>query len=222
MNRRHLAAGSLLTVLLLCPAPPAAHGAETSEPGTPPPTSVTITAGAADSDRLRPGDRLRFQIVEDGSPAVDLLIGEDGRVETPYLGFMPAAGLSLETLQAQLVAALEKDYYQKATVRMAVTQRAGKAVNMGRIYIAGEVRRIGQVEVAKSENVLLSQVLLANGGFSDFADLRRVKIFRRNPTGAVETIIVNLRNIIELGRINEDVSVLDGDFILVGSKLVNW
>lgn len=203
------------------------HAAEsrTAPPVTAPAKAedgIRLPLAAAENGKLRPGDRLRFQIVEDGSPSVDLAIGEDGRLEVPYLGFVPAAGLDVEQLRVSLTGALEKDYYQKATLRISVIQRSGKGVNMGRVYIAGEVRHIGQVEISKSENVLLSQVMLANGGFTDFADLRRVKIFRRQTSGAVETIVVNLRDIIELGKIDRDVPVLDGDFVLVGSKLVSW
>jgi protein involved in polysaccharide export with SLBB domain len=220
-----MAPRTLLSLLIAVGAGLRTLGAEAAAPvppAAPAANVITLTASAAESEKLRAGDRLRFQIVEDGSAVIDLLIGEDGRIEVPYLGFVEAAGLSPDLLRVRLSEALEKDFYHKATVRLSVIQRSGKGVNMGRVYIAGEVRRIGQVEISKSEHVLLSQVMLANGGFTDFADLRRVKIFRRQTSGAVETIVVNLRDIIELGKINLDVPMLDGDFVLVGSKLVSW
>ena len=198
----------LLAILLMLPA--LASGAE-AEP----------TPEAA-GERLRPGDRLRLQIVEDGDPPVDLIIAQDGTMDTPYLGLLPAADLTLPQLRDRLSERLEADYYVQATVRLSLLERPERSTNRGRVFVTGQVRRVGMVEIDKSEPNTVGKVILANGGLSDFADARRIKIFRTNAAGVVETLEVDLREVLEKGRIDRDVPVLAGDLIVVDAKLLNW
>jgi polysaccharide export outer membrane protein len=174
------------------------------------------------ADRLRPGDRLRLQIVEDGEPPVELFIAKDGSLDAPYLGSIVGGGLTLEELTARLREALEADFYVKATVRLSLLDRPDRSTNRGRVFVTGQVRRVGLVEIDKSEANTVGKVILANGGLSDFADARRIKIFRTNAAGVVETTVVDLREVLEKGRIDRDVPILDGDLIVVDAKLVNW
>jgi hypothetical protein len=43
------------------------------------------------------------------------------------------------------------------------------------------MRKIGSVEIDLSETNTLGRVILANGGLSEFADGRRVRVIRRTP-----------------------------------------
>lgn len=191
-------------------------------PATPPAEPVPVLTSDASPDRLRPGDRLRLQIVEDGDPAVELVIAKDGTIDAPYIGTVGAGGLTMEGLAARLREALEADYYVHATVRLSLLERPERSTNRGRIFVTGQVRRVGMVEIDKSETNTAGKVILANGGLSDFADARRIKIFRTNASGQVETRVVDLREVLEKGRIDLDVPIVDGDLIVVDAKLVNW
>lgn len=202
-----------LFLLLACliTLPSLSQGAEAVEPST-----------DMNAERLRPGDRLRLQIVEDGDPPVDLIIAQDGTLETPYIGLLPAADLTLQQLRERLRDQLEADYYVSATVRLSLLERPERSTNRGRVFVTGQVRRVGMVDIDKSESNTVGKVILANGGLSDFADARRIKIFRTNSAGEVETLEVDLREVLEKGRIDLDVPILDGDLIVVDAKLLNW
>ena len=177
---------------------------------------------AVGSEKLRPGDHLRFQIIEDEDAPRELVIGEDGSVEVPYLGPRPTAGRSLQEFAAEVKAALEADYYRHATVRVSLSDRPKTSTNRGRIFITGQVKRVGMVEIDRSDNNTVSKVILANGGLADFAEAKSVKIFRTDSTGKVETKIVDLHEVLENGRIDKDEPIRDGDLIVVDAKIVNW
>ena len=49
-----------------------------------------------------------------------------------------------------------------------------------------------------------------------------MKIFRSKPDGTIETRIVDLQAVLEKGRIDKDEPIMDGDLIVVDSKIVNW
>ena len=98
----------------------------------------------------------------------------------------------------------------------------GQSKNKINIFISGQVHHIGTVEIDKNEANTAGKVILANGGLSDFADTRKIKIFRTTASGEVKTQIVDLREVLEKGRLELDVPVFDGDLVVVGSKLINW
>lgn len=176
---------------------------------------------AADSRPLEVGDRLRYQVVEDGDRPVELAISNTGMIDVPYHGPMKAAGRALPELVASIKSELEARLYVTATVRVEVLAFSQGAVNRGRVHLAGQVRRVGPVEIDLSEKPTLGQTILAAGGLADFADARNVRIVRRE--GAeTRTIKVDLREVLNRGRIDKDVQLMDGDFIIVDERMVNW
>lgn len=185
-------------------------------------SAVAAPEPTAVGNLLRPGDRLRFQIIEDSDAPVEIVVGKDGRIDLPYLGAVAGAGKTIASFTNEVKTALEHDFYVTATVRIFLIDRPEKSSDRGRIFVSGQVRRVGMVEIDKSEKNTAGKVILANGGLGDFADSRRIRIFRTNSTGAVETKIVDLREVLEKGRIDLDVPIYDGDLLVVDSKLVNW
>ncbi len=184
----------------------------------------TETASSTgNADELRPGDRLRFQVAEADEPAVELVVNAAGLLDIPYLGPALVAGQSIRAVAAAIKRDLEKGYFVTATVRLLLTERPGKSSVRGRVYLSGQVRRIGAFEIDRAEANTVGKVILAAGGLTDFADTRKIKIVRVSPTnGEPTTLVVDLREVIEKGRIDKDVPVYDGDFVIVDARLVNW
>jgi protein involved in polysaccharide export with SLBB domain len=143
-------------------------------------------------------------------------------INLPYLGEVSARGLTERSLSALIKSKLDKDFYKSATLRLALIDRAARTSNRGRIFLSGQVRHIGLVEIDKNENNTAGKVILEDGGLSDFADARKIKIFRTDPSGAVKSQIVDLHEVLDKGRLDLDVPLFDVDFVVVGSKLVNW
>ncbi len=171
---------------------------------------------------LRPGDRLHLQVAEDSDAQADLVVMPDGFADVPLVGGVRAGGRPIEAFAAEVKAALEKDYYVRATVRILLSERPEKSSNRGRVFITGEVRRVGMVEIDTSEQNTAGKVILMNGGLGEFADPKNIRIYRAKASGPVESQVVDLRQVLDKGRIDKDVAIHDGDLIVVGSRLVNW
>ena len=59
------------------------------------------------------------------------------------------------------------------------------------------------------------------GGFGDFANRKSVQIVRKTPTGN-RTFRVNMENVLEKGKTEEDVTLEPEDFIIVPQRAINF
>ena len=205
-------------------------------PVAPPPVSGTI-GGAASSAvlggymadatyKLRPGDVVSFQIREDlvWNPAdlpKNLIVSDSGELDVPYLGRILVADKTCPQLAEELKAALEKDYYNKATVVLSLNLANRVA---GRIYIQGQVRNPGPQDLQLNENLTAGEAILRAGGFADFANKSKVKVVRGSVGSHTEKKIFDLdmEQILEKGKTENDIILQPGDFIIVPSRLVNF
>lgn len=184
-----------------------------------------VTIGLADSElerTLEVGDRVRYRVVEDEQPAVELSITNTGALELPFYGPIKAAGQTPSQLKQEIKVALEETLYRTATVYLDVLEYRPGSLNRGRVHLSGQVKSVGVMEIDLDRRNTLGRVLLAAGGLTDFADKRNVRIIRQTQDGQTETITVDLREVLEKGNLGSDVELRDGDFIIVNEKLINW
>src|SRR6185503_14083848 len=126
-----------------------------------------------DKQNLGAGDRVSFRIVEDGDEPKEILVSDSGELEIPYLGRTRALGRTCKELATEIKARLEKEFYYEATVILAVDQLNR---SRGKVYLVGQVRGAGPQDIPSDEEFTLSKAILRAGGFSDFADRKRVRI----------------------------------------------
>jgi protein involved in polysaccharide export with SLBB domain len=192
--------------------------------------AVAVKAGAAasslsgyvpdDKYKLRAGDRVAFQIVEDRDAPKSLVVADSGELDIPYIGRAAAVEKTCKQLAGELKGQLEKEYYYRATVVIAL-DAANKF--FGRVYVWGQVRNQGAIDMAVGENLTAGKAILRAGGFADFANKKRVKLVRGGPDGtAKQTFVLNMTEILEEGRTERDTVLKPDDFIIVPSRLVNF
>lgn len=192
-----------------------AAGAADSTGAVPPVVPVVLD----DRHPLAPGDKLSFQILEDRDPPKQLTVTDSGELDVPYVGRVSVAGKTCKQVAAELKKLLEQDYYYRATVVLGLDQISKTA---GRVYIWGQVRNQGAIEIPTGENFTAGKAILRAGGFSDFANKKKVRLVRTKPDGTRQTFELNMENILERGRIEEDVTLQPDDFIIVPARLINW
>ena len=171
------------------------------------PPHIITGCGLDDSYKLRRGDRIGFQIVEEGSPAQFLTIAQSGDVDVPRIGPVAAVDKTCEQLAAQCKTELEKKSGVRATVIVARETNQFR----GEVWVLGQVKEQGVIYLFANfnENLTLSQALLRAGGFLDSAGRTRVKLVR-----GTNTIRVNV-DIIRKGQADKDEVVEPGDRISV-------
>jgi polysaccharide biosynthesis/export protein len=172
-----------------------------------------------DKRLLQIGDRLSMRVVEDRKPPVSLIVTDSGEVEVPLIGRVEAKGRSCKRLAYAIKAPLEREYYYKATVIIGLDFETLKSP--GRVYVTGQVRNQGPLDIPPDETFTVSRAIIRAGGFADFANKRRVKLVRKNGD-KTETIVVDLELVIKKGRTDKDPVVEPDDTIIVPERLINF
>src|SRR6266436_6932869 len=169
-----------------------------------------------DKKRLGSNDYVSFRVVEDrDEESQHLRVNDNGELEVPYIGLVPAKGRTCRELAYAIKASLEKEYYYHATVILAIERVSEKS--RGRIYVYGSVKGQGPQEIPADESYTVSKAIIRAGGFSDFANKRKVKLTRKGG----KDYVVDLKRVIEEGHTEEDVVVQPDDQIYVPQRLIN-
>jgi protein involved in polysaccharide export with SLBB domain len=176
---------------------------------------------ADDKYKLRAGDRISLQILEDREAPRSLLVADSGELDVPYVGRIIASEKTCKQLGDELKEQLEKEFYYRATVVIAL-DAANKF--FGRIYVWGQVRNQGPIDLAVNENLTVAKAVLRAGGFADFANKKKVKLIRNSAANALgkQVFEVNLSEILEGGFTERDIALRPDDLIIVPSRLINF
>src|ERR1044071_898497 len=188
------------------------------------PAFLTQTIRSMDSldnhQKLGPGDLITYRVIEDQDEPRTLLITDSGDLEVPYLGLVHAAGKTSLELAREIKGLLEKKLYYKATV-MISAEVINKTRMTGKVYVTGQVRNNGGFDIPAGDTLTVSRAILNAGGFSDFSDKKNVKLIRKTASGK-ETRTINVQEIWEKGKLDQDLAIQPGDLIVVPERLVKW
>jgi protein involved in polysaccharide export with SLBB domain len=184
---------------------------------------VNSMAVLNDEHQLGPGDQLSFRVIEDEDPPQTLTITASGEMEVPYIGRVHAAGKTCKAVAYALKPALEKEYYRQATVILGLDVIAPKgSVSKGKVYITGQVRTQGALEIPSDETFTLSKAILKAGGFQEYANKRKVRVTHKAKNGKTEVKTVDMVNVIEKGKTEGDITIEPDDVIFVPERLINF
>jgi polysaccharide export outer membrane protein len=170
--------------------------------------------------KLGPGDRVTYRVIEDQDEPRSLTVTDSGDLEVPYYGLVHAAGKTSLQLAKEVKGLLEKQLYYQATVIIAI-EVVNKTRITGKVYVTGQVRSSGGYEIPAGENLTVSKAILNAGGFSDFSDKRNVRLVRKSASGE-NTFVINVLDIWKKGDLDKDLVVQPDDLIVVPARLVNY
>lgn len=168
---------------------------------------VTRQAESADSGPYKIGrdDVLDVFVWKDKQLSGRITVDSDGTVTLPLIGQVKAAGLTTKELQSDLTVRYAR-FVHDPRVTVQVFDPASRV-----FYVLGEVSKPGMYKLMSGET--LSQALAAAGGPTEYANLRRIKIVRRNDDQQTE-MTVNY-NGVRSGDLRADVVLERGDTITV-------
>lgn len=221
-----------LSLLLAIPAPTRAQNqgqSQTQQPYKPDfvipkpdgqaPTQTSQATPPVVADRyvIGPQDNLSINVVDETELTGKYRIDTDGTLTFPYVGRIPAAGLTLEELQAKLTTLLKAGYIRNPQVRIEIDQYKSRSV-----LVIGEVRTPGKVTMTGTTMTLLEALALAGSPTANASnEVIVVHPSTRDGTAGVagantpgESVRVNRKDL-ELGRAGRDVVLMDGDIINV-------
>jgi polysaccharide export outer membrane protein len=186
------------------------------------PLALAPAALAQDEYRIRPGDVLRIEVIEDPSLNRSVLVPPDGRITVPLAGVVQAGGRPVDQIQADLAGLLAPNFATAPSVFVSIEQiyRAPPPVPQAEprtvgIFVLGEVNNPGQIGIVPGTTVL--QLFAQMGGFSKFAATKRIQL-RRTEAGKENVYLINY-DAIEQGTSNSGATVLrEGDVVIVPQR----
>jgi polysaccharide export outer membrane protein len=179
---------------------------------------------AQDAYKIRPGDIVRIEVLEDASINRETLVLPDGRVAVPLVGTIQAGGRSIDEVRTDLIERLRPNFAADPTVFVSLSQLAapraatsGAAVGNGiSIYMLGEVASPGIMEVKPGTTFL--QALAQGGGVTRFGATKRLQLRRADASGNQQIYTYNVKDIID-GKSSINTPVLkEGDVIIVPQR----
>jgi polysaccharide biosynthesis/export protein len=207
MLRKFQLAAAVALLLIVSPSraqekadknPPAAAG----ETGSAAPKAATVDPSYVIGGQ----DVLDISVWKEAELTRIVPVRPDGKISLPLLNDVQAAGLTPTQLAAQITENLKK-FVTNPQVTVIVT-----AINSQRIYILGEVNRAGAYPLLPNMTVL--QGLSSAGGFTLFANLKKIYMFRME-NGKQVKYPFNYKDVINGKAPDENVVLKAGDTIVV-------
>lgn len=166
----------------------------------------------AQSAPLKAGDPILIELKVPAKDAPNVsssyTVSEQGNVRMPYLDReIYAAGLTTTVLARRIEAAYKAaEIYTNPTINIVINDPSKQAPHI--VTVGGEVKTGGR-EVPLRDNMRLYQAIMAAGGFTEFADVKHVKIIRGN-----RALIYDMRKSLREDGSNNPI-LMDGDTIHV-------
>jgi polysaccharide biosynthesis/export protein len=165
-------------------------------------------AGPADYI-IAPGAVLNIFVWQHDDLSTTVPVRPDGKISTPLIEDMVAAGKTPTVLARDMEEVLSK-YIRQPTVNVIVQSAAPS--------FAQQVRVVGQAAnpqaLAYSDGMMLLDVMIQVGGLGEFAAGNRAKLVRRTADGPVE-IAVRLDDLLNAGDMRQNVYIQPGDVIII-------
>ena len=162
--------------------------------------------------RLGAGDRVFIEVfgLPQYSQAYQVLV--DGSLNLPRAGRMVVEGMTLAEAESLIYGRYARYYQQPATSVVLVSPRSL------RIAVTGAVSRPGVYRLSPSGGAAVpsvTQALQEAGGINPDADLRQVKVYRSQGNGNPQELVLNLWDLLQNGDLDQDISLRDGDRVVI-------
>lgn len=159
-----------------------------------------------------PGDALQVFVWRAPELTTNVIVRPDGRISTPLVEDMLAAGKTPTELSEDIETAL-REYVKSPEVTVIVDNPVG----------AQQVRIIGEVAQAAAipyeANMTVLDIMLRVGGLTEFASGNKTKLIRGQGTPSEATYRVRLNDLMRKGDVSANVPVQPGDVIIVPQSI---
>lgn len=177
---------------------------------------LSANAAVAQSEyKVRSGDTLIIEVLEDESLNRALVVLSDGRISFPFAGTIPVSGRTVGQVESAITSAIASNFAAEPNVFVSV-QPAARAASTATartidVYFLGEVNEPGLREVEPGTTLL--QAMALSGGMTRFAAQKRVQLRRGE-----SVFMVNYKSILDGASMQNNVQLQDGDVIVVPER----
>lgn len=172
-------------------------------------TALWTGTACAEEYYMRPGDELNIVVTQQqdlGNSSTNqspFVVRPDGNVSFPLVGEIHAEGMTVSQFTNVLQQGLSR-YIVNPDVSVNIS-KLGRV----RVYVFGEVRKPGAVELEKGHTVI--DAIGAAQGFT--RDTAKKKIFLIHQDQPKSLIPINLNNMLKTGDMSQNVTLREGDIL---------
>lgn len=185
---------------------------------------LAATSALAQSGyRIKAGDTLSIEVLEDNSLNRSVLVLPDGTLNFPFAGSVRAAGRTAGDLERAIATSISGNFAATPTVFVSVAsvlpsdQLEGSFANAIDVYFIGEVNSPGMIPMEQGTTFL--QAVAQGGGFTRFAATKRVQLRRFDKRSGQQRVFTMDFNALGNGAsLTNDIVLQDGDVILVPER----
>lgn len=159
-------------------------------------------------------DVLNISVWRNQDLSVTVPVRPDGKISTPLVDDIRAAGLTPEALAAGIVVKLG-EYIRDPHVTVIVTS-VNSNVYKTRVRITGAVRN--PTSIVFREGMTVLDVILDSGGLNEFASPNKAKLYR-NTRSEIKVFNIRLKDILNKGILETNYALKPGDIITVPERL---
>jgi polysaccharide export outer membrane protein len=158
---------------------------------------------------IGPGDTVNIMVWRNPEVSMSVPVRPDGKITTPLVEDLPAAGKTSTELARDIEKALAK-FIQQPVVTVIVTNFVGN--------FSEQIRVIGQATKPQAlpyrRDMSLMDVLIAVGGVTEFASGNRASVIR-TVDGKQQKFNVRLDDLIKEGDISANMPMRPGDVLVI-------
>ena len=188
----------------------AACASEHLESGPPP----AVNEFAMDNNyRIGVGDELQIQVWRNDELSAKVPVRPDGKISSPLVGDIVAAGLTTQEL-AQAITAKLSNYVRNPEVTVIVTNPVS-ADFLRRVRVTGAVRT--PVTVTYRQGMTVLDIVLQAGGLTEFAAPGRARLYR-TVNGRTKIYPVDLDAILQKGDLHTNYALYPSDVVTVPER----
>lgn len=155
---------------------------------------------------IGPDDEVSVNVWKEPDISRTVSVRPDGKISLPLLNDIQAAGLTPMQLSSEISERLKK-FIEGPQVTIIITKS-----NSQRVFILGEVTRAGAY--ALLPNMTMLQALSSAGGFTQFANLKKIYVLRTE-NGKQTRLPFNYKEVVNGRRPEQNISLRPGDTIVV-------
>lgn len=166
-------------------------------------------ATQSDEYRIGPGDTVQIFVWDHEDLSTTVQVRPDGKISTPLVEDLQASGKTPTDLARDIEVVLSE--YVRSPV-VTVIMQGFQGVSNQQVRVVGQAAEPQALQYRQGMTVL--DVVIAVGGLSEFAAGNRAKIIRELDGKSVE-IRVRLDDLLNKGRIEENIRMLPGDVLII-------
>ena len=181
--------------------------------------SGTMSSVSNVTDRsyvLQTGDMVNIKIYPEDEyiKGIQMEVSTEGNITLPLVGKIKIAGKTVAQAEKEIVEILDRDYLVNPEVVIQVAQHRKQT-----FVVLGQVKKPGTYDLpAGSTSLTLLQGISMAGGFTDIANIKKIKIVRLNTGGGGNQVIQANADAI-IGGNDPDPPLKQGDVVNVSESL---